>query len=142
MKFITGCFLAFVLAVVLNAGEVDQEIKRMLDQNNMKYTIDSDNDFRLPFSDGNTVIVNSNVESYQKLSIREIRVILEEIGSKNNLLLYKMLQENFKRKIGAYSLTVSNDKVYAIYRITLPSNASWNELYSAILYCSNMKLPD
>ena len=142
MKMIMGWIGVLAFVTVLNAGEVDQNIKRMFDLNDVKYTINSDNDFQLPFKDGNNVIVTSSVEDYRELTVREIWAILDEVGKRNKTLLYSMLIENFKKKIGAYSLVSRNDKIYAIYRVTLPAKASWDELWSAILFCANQKLPE
>lgn len=142
MKMIMGWIGAFAFVVVLNAGEVDLSIKQMFDRNDVKYSINSDNDFRLPFKDSNDVIVNSNLSTWKDLTVRKVWVILGEVGKKGNTLMYNMLIENYKRRIGAYSMVVQNDKVYAIYTITLPANVSWDELWSAILFCSNQTLPD
>lgn len=134
--------LAIMLCKSLIAGEVDHTVKAMFDRNDVKYTIDSDNDFQVPFRDGNTVVVNSNLSTYRDLTVREIWVVLGEVGEKGSSLMYNMLTENHKRKIGSYSMVVQQGKIYGIYTVRLAAKASWNELWSAILFCSDINLPD
>ena len=146
MKRFAVLFFVLLLGAVsiLSAEEpkIDYNIKKMLDQNDVKYSINSDCDFRLPFSDGNDVVINSNLSTYKDLTVREIWVVLGDVGSQGNDLMYRMLTANYKMKIGAYSLTSYNDKEYAIYTVRLPANASWKELWSAVIFCSDMKLPE
>ena len=146
MKRFAVLFFVFLLGAVsiLSAEEpkIDYNIKKMLDQNDVKYSINSDCDFKLPFTDGNNVIVNSNLSTYKDLTVREIWVSLGDVGERGNKLMFKMLRANYNMKIGAYSLASVDGDIYAIYTVRLPANASWKELWSAILFCSDIKLPD
>ncbi len=146
MKKFAVLFFVFLSGIVstLFAEEpkIDYNIKKLFDQNDVKYSITSGCDFNLPFTDGNNVIVNSNLSNYKDLTVREIWVVFGDVGKQGNDLMYRMLTANYKMKIGAYSLASYDDKVYAIYTVRLPANASWKELWSAILFCSDIKLPE
>ena len=142
MKKVIGFVAAVLLIAGVGAAEVDTRIKRMLDQNEIQYTINSDMDFRIPFEDGNTVIVNSNVSTYKDIVVREVWVVFGEIGKRSTSLMYKMLLDSNLNKLGAYSIAESDGSVYGLYTIKLSADASWKELWSAILFCASIELPD
>jgi hypothetical protein len=141
MRTIAVFFLTVIFCSGLMAGEADRNIKRMFDQNDVKYSINSGGDFQLKFTDGNTVIISSDTETYKEITIREIRVIVGGSGKNKTDLLYKMLRENSNTKIGAYSIREHRGKNFVIYSVKISSKASWDELWGAVLFCSDMELP-
>lgn len=102
------------------SGLADQRIKKLLDQTDMKYTIDKDGDFRflfeLPNNRVQVVFINSKTEKYSGFEIREIWSAGYQSDTQfSPAIANRLLVNNFETKLGAWQTTRLNNKNVAVF---------------------------
>jgi hypothetical protein len=99
----------------------DVRVKRLLDQTELKYEIDSDGDFKLinSFDNGRTQIlfVNSNTERFLNMEIREVWSVgyISPTGVIPSTVALDLLRANSKIKLGAWQITKMGGKDVAVF---------------------------
>lgn len=102
------------------AGVADPRVKRVLDQTDMKYTIDKDGDFKflfeLPGGRDQVVFINSRTEKYNGFEIREIwSPGYSSDAPFSPAIANRLLVNNFETKLGAWQTTRMNNKNFAVF---------------------------
>lgn len=115
----------------------DAALKAKMDATGYKYEIDGDGDFRLTLGVGNDrtqlLFVITHTEAAGKLVVREIWSRAYKInGNLSASEMRRYLEDNNKKKVGAWRIMGSGDKQYLVYAIHLPDNATSEQLKSAI----------
>ncbi len=121
--------------------QLDTSIKKMLDRNDIKYTIDDELDFNIKYKDGNLVFINSNTEKYLDARFRDVWTILRSDVTVSKDLLLKLMLDNRKMKIGAFALYRRSNGNYNInFIVHVPADADWNTLQAAMEMCADISV--
>ncbi len=135
-----GAILTLIVASQLFAGSPDQRIKKILDEAELKYTIDDDGDFKmvLDMENGRSQLcyINSNVQDFQSMQIREIwSPGFKSEGPLPAAVANRLLEESHNKKIGAWETWVgSNGKTrMAVFTIKVDADCSPANLLIAVL---------
>lgn len=139
---LTGLVLALVGVAVAQIGAAatkgDSRVQRLLDQANIKYTIDDDGDYRLVFryDDERTqlLFVNSRTERFQKMEIREVWSAGYQ-NAKGDIpqdVAMNLLRHNAKIKLGAWQVVESGGKDIALFCIQIDADANLESFKSAV----------
>jgi len=115
----------------------DPRIRAILEEEDIQYEIDSDNDFKIVIGLENdrsqVVFVNSNTETFAGVEIREIW----SIGLKQNEPLSadmanELLRRNNQYKVGSWSVVQGDDEVLAVFTIVVSADADNSEILQII----------
>jgi len=115
----------------------DSRVKRALDEAGLKYTVDSDGDFKLIFDIENDrtqiVWVNSKTYKYGEFEIREVWSVAYASDSLfNSTVANRLLKDNEDRKLGAWQTKRLNGKYAAVFAAKVAASMSSDQLASAI----------
>ena len=144
MRYVlVGAVLTLVLAPVAfgqlgSAPSGDQRVKKALDELELKYTIDSDGDFKLTFEfeDGRSQLcfINSNTETFKNLEIREVWAPgYKSDGPFSATVANKLLEDSFKKKLGAWQTMTSDDGTYlAVFAAKIDAACDAPSLHACI----------
>ena len=134
-------FSLFASSTIAQIGDPDEQpkadsrVRKALEQASLKYTIDSDGDFKLSFSlnDDRThlVFINSNTEVYDNMEVREIwacGAVSEDGFSRQKL--ESLLKMNQKYKMGSWSLTPDGER--AIFTVVVSARANSDTIDSMV----------
>ncbi|HID74448.1 MAG TPA: hypothetical protein EYP56_00435 [Planctomycetaceae bacterium] len=125
--------VAFVAAaVVVQAGEQqaaksDPRVKALLEELEVKYTVDKDGDYRVinSFENGRSqlVFVNSNTSKLATMEIREVWSVgyLSE-GTVSPAVARNLLLENGRVKIGGWQLSRFSGKEAGVFRAQIKAD--------------------
>ena len=116
----------------------DTRIKKLLDTLELKYSINSDGDFKLVFEMENgrsqQVFINSNTDEIDDFEVREVWSVAYlsqgylDIDTANTLLM-----ENSQYKVGSWSLIDSENNTYLVtFSIKLAADCDPNSLLQSL----------
>ncbi|MCX7606534.1 MAG: hypothetical protein N2170_04615 [Bacteroidia bacterium] len=112
------------------------KIKKMLDQAGLKYTVDSDGDFKLTFGVGNgrsqLLYIMSTMEEMGGQSIVEIWSPAYKQKEISDKVLVRLLSDSYRKKIGAWEVTSSGEYVYAVFKAKVPLSSLNPEFLRAV----------
>jgi hypothetical protein len=128
-----------------NTSLADMRVKRVLDQTDLKYTIDKDGDFRfvfdLPGDRVQVVFINSKTEKYGNFEIREIWSAGYQSDSPfSAAIANRMLVNNFETKLGAWQTARLNGKNVAVF--TAKVDASLNATQLEVVLTAVRRIAD
>jgi hypothetical protein len=115
--------------------EYDERVKKLLDEKEIVYTIDSDGDFRIEFelASGRTQLgfVMSNTEEYGNFEIREIHAYAYEAPNGQFPLdvTLKFLNDTFNKKMGAWAVIDE----YGVFITRIAANTDAESMYNALI---------
>lgn len=120
----------------------DPRVRAALNEASLKFTIDSDGDYRLRVSwnDENrsqTVFINSNTETYGNMEVREIwtyGATSDEGFSRSKL--EELLKDNGRKKIGAWRLSQDGHK--AIFKVVVSARANADTIHSVFRFVASV----
>ena len=115
----------------------DVRVKRALDQVGLKYTVDSDGDFRLNMDvgDGRTqiIFVNTNTETYADFEIREVwSVGYQSTNLFSAKIANRLLENNELTKLGAWQMKKLNGKYTAVFCAKVSATLTGAELQNVL----------
>ena len=113
--------------------EHDERIRRILDAEEMKYTIDKDGDFKMVFrvDDDRTqaVWIRSNTQEYEQFEIREIFSFgYQQEGPLPEAIANLLLEKNWTYKLGAWCRSGNS----AIFVVRIAANSDAKALLTAL----------
>lgn len=115
----------------------DERVKKLLDELQLKYEIDSDKDFKLVFEVGEAgrsqvVWIRSRTETYRNLEIREIMSpgYAAVDGELPHDVALKLLADNRAKKMGAWQ----KDGKYGVFVAHVAAQLDAEGLKSALLF--------
>ncbi len=117
-----------------DAPAYDERVGDILDELELKYTIDDDGDFRVIFGMGDgrsqLAFIMSDTNEYLNLEIREIWSFgyRAPSGEFPGSIANKLLEDTFPKKLGAWAKL--NDR--AVFVVKLSANADSESLLSAL----------
>ena len=123
---------------VIGAKKGDDRVRRLLDQLDLKYSIDSDGDFRvsfaLPDDRSQTVFIRSNTSRLGNLEIREVfSVAYESQGPLPAEVANALLVVNAHAKLGAWSLLrATEERCYAAFTARIAADTDIDALMTTI----------
>ncbi len=114
-------------------GLADPRVKRVLDQTDLKYTIDKDGDYRFLFDLPNdrvqVVFINSKTEKYGNFEIREIWSAGYQSDTPfSAAIANRLLVNNFETKLGAWQTTRLNNKNVAVFTAKVDASLNAQQL--------------
>lgn len=115
----------------------DARVKRALDTTSLKYTVDSDGDYRLNMDVGDDrtqiVFINSNTETYADFEIREIwSVGYQSSNLFSATIANKLLLNNELTKLGAWQIKTLNGKYTAVFCAKVSATLTGTELQNVL----------
>ncbi|MEO0079461.1 MAG: hypothetical protein ABIK44_02130 [candidate division WOR-3 bacterium] len=116
----------------------DHRVKKALDELGLKYTIDSDGDFKLTFEfeDGRSQLcfINSGTETFKLFEIREVWApAYKTDGPFTATVANKLLEDSFKKKLGAWQTMVGSDGSHlAVFAAKIDANCDAQSLHACI----------
>lgn len=115
----------------------DARVKRALDTTSLKYTVDSDGDYRLNMDVGDDrtqiVFINSNTETYADFEIREIwSVGYQSANLFSATIANKLLLNNELTKLGAWQIKKLNGKYTAVFCAKVSATLTGTELQNVL----------
>ena len=123
---------AIVEAVADDVGAVDPRLIAAMEQTDLAYEIDEDNDVKVIFAwDDNrshAVWANTVTEEYEGMDIREVWGIVAQFDSPDDVskdVLLDLLVANFQLKFGKYAILMAEDggQVQVRFVVTVPADA-------------------
>ncbi len=120
-----------------SAAQYDGRVKRALDAAGLKYTIDSDGDFKLEFDldNGRTqiVFINTKTYTYDNFEIREVWSPGYQSTSQFSAnVATRLLADNMDKKIGAWQTMRLNGKVTAVFAAKVAADMTAEQLRSIL----------
>lgn len=135
-----GAILALVATPLVYGATPDTRVKSILEQLDLKYKINDNGDFKLIFTleDKRTQLcfINSDTETYEGMEIREIwSPAYKSTGPFSSTIANTLLEDSFKRKIGAWQSLVQSDgkNRIAIFSAKIDANCDALTLGSTIM---------
>ena len=115
----------------------DKRIEKLLDAAELKYTIDSDGDFKAGYrlDNGRThfVFINSNTEKYGDLEIREVwSVGLISDGQLTPAIMRNLLKKNSTMKLGSWKIVNMGSKECAAFYAQIAADSDKGTLLRAL----------
>ncbi len=116
----------------------DARVRRILDAEGIKYSVDSDSDFKVIFELENNrtqvAFINSNTERFADAEVREVwSVGLRGEGQLSATVANDLLARNHRYKVGNWETVQQNGKILAIFKVYLAANAGAKELMASLL---------
>ena len=116
----------------------DPRIRTILDEEDIKYEIDSDGDYKiilgLEDDRSQVVFINSNTETFADVEIREVWSIgLKGSGQLSAEMANELLRRNQQYKVGGWSIAQSDEQILALFKIVISAEANKSELISVLL---------
>lgn len=116
-----------------STSKADERVRRALESADVKYTVDSDGDYKVEWTigDGRThvVFVNSNTSKLGTMELRNVwavAFIADEVSVNN---MRALLELNAKYKVGSWRLVKRNDgKFIASFNVTVSANCAGQAL--------------
>ncbi len=129
--------LGHVAAQIGAKKDHDRRIERLLDTADLKYTIDSDGDFKVGnrFDGGRThwIFVNSNTQKYGNLDIREIwSAGFISDGELTPAIMRKLLKKNGEMKLGSWKIANMNGKEVAVFYAQIAADTDKDTLLRSL----------
>lgn len=129
--------LGHVAAQIGGKKDHDKRIEGILNAADLKFTIDSDGDFKVGnrFDSGRThwIFVNSNTEQYGNLEIREVwSVGFISDGQLSPTIMRKLLKKNDEMKLGSWKIGNMNGKELAIFYAQIAADTDQATLLRAL----------
>ncbi|MCX7606533.1 MAG: hypothetical protein N2170_04610 [Bacteroidia bacterium] len=128
--YILTCIRHLLLTGVATLGMIsaqNPQIRRILDQASIKYTVDKDGDFKMTFDvgDGRTqlVFVMSSVEEIGGQSIVQIWSPAYRGPEISKETLAKLAVDGRQRKVGGWEVTTASDQIFAVFKAKIPLSA-------------------
>ena len=120
--------LMFVCGLGLFAAEPNQEIKRLLDEEGLKYKITKIGNFSLVFEEKNDrsqmVIIDSECEKFGGKEICEVWSTCYK-GDLSPAIMRWMLRKNASLKLGALECNQEADRARFSIKVTMPVSANF-----------------
>jgi len=116
------------------APKADQRVRKALDELELKYTIDSDGDFRVLFDMGEgrsqLAIIRSSTSKYRNLEVREIWSVGYKSEGKQfpQEVANALLEDTFPKKLGAWAKLDD----LAVFVVKFPADADNETLLSCL----------
>ncbi len=138
---VVGLLFAFTVVAQAQVGGgkkgADPRIKALLDELELKYEVDEDNDFKLVFEVGDNgrsqiVWIRSKTETFRSLEIREIMSpgFVAEGGEIPHYVAIKLLEDNRSKKMGGWQ----KDGKYAIFVSHIGATLDAEALHNALIF--------
>lgn len=139
LKLVIGavvCALAFGAQAFMGENTSDDEfekadkrVKRALDAAELKYSIDSDGDYKVSWGlkadRSHVTFVNSNTMTLGEFELREVWAVGFTADDVTDHQMRRLLELNSQYKIGAWSLKkMRNGKYWAIFTATVAADCS------------------
>lgn len=119
--------------------KVDNRIKSQLDSMEYKYTISKTGDFKLICRIGDertqVVFINSEIQTYQGIEIREIFAPMAVLQAKDMTVAFlkKLLEENYNKKMGAWQMISGNESSLITFTVKADAYCS-SEVLNKIIW--------
>ncbi|MCA9029492.1 MAG: hypothetical protein KDA69_02385 [Planctomycetaceae bacterium] len=115
----------------------DKRVKALLDELELKYEVDDDNDFKLVFEVGESgrsqiVWIRSNTEDFRTLEIREIMSpgYVAEGDDIPHYVAIKLLEDNRAKKMGGWQ----KDGKYAVFVSHIGADLDAETLHNVLIF--------
>ena len=120
---------AFVGESADGSDKADKRVQRALDSAELKYSIDSDGDFKVSWGLGDDrshlTFVNSNTMTLGEFELREIWAVGFTTDEVSDHQMRRLLELNSQYKIGSWSIKkMRSGKTWAIFTATVAANCS------------------
>jgi hypothetical protein len=118
-------------------SKADKRIERLLNQSDIRHTIDEDGDFRIvyAFDDDRSQLafINSNTERYGHMEIREIwSVGLGADQVSRPEIMRKLLKKNDEMKLGSWKIMTLGGQEHAVFYTQIAADADAETLQRAL----------
>ncbi len=120
----------------------DARVQKVLDEAEVKYTIDDDGDFRVINRVDSTrtqlAWIVSRTSTYGKVEVRDVMsVAYKTTGDLPCHLVRRLLEQNNRLKIGAWALQREGDVSIVVFKTQIDANADFVPILHAVLVVTN-----
>ena len=119
------------------AGEPDGRVRKLLDDLKVKYSVTSLKNFEVTFDlkdrRTQTVFVNSNTEKFGRQELRQVTSTSFRVsGPLTPETANRLLEDNDRRKLGAWRSVREGTNTYVIYAVQIPAETDSRTLEEAM----------
>lgn len=120
----------------------DPRVQKLLDEAEVKYTIDDDGDFRVINRIDSTrthlAWIISRTSTYGKIEVRDVMsVAYKTTGNLDPRLMQRLLEQNNRTKIGAWAVQREDDVSIVLFKTQIAADAEFGPLLHAVLVVTN-----
>lgn len=141
-KIVLAISIVLLAATAAYAQESDARVKKALDNQGIKYTINDSGNFKVVYQMENDpdrsqlVFVVSKTSTYKNAEIREIWSIAAVLDAyPDEEIVQRLFTTNSTSKMGAWGMELTDDgQVWVLYTVKIPVNVTASALKDIIYY--------